>query len=127
MEEPVQKPFTPKITIKMSVFLVFAVFVGFLFGKFSYADKGTSVSIIFPDGREVIAEKNIATEKITSSGETFDFSPAKDTTPGYFASSKGKKYYPVGCSAGASIKNKIYFKTSGEAEVKGYSLSKSCK
>lgn len=50
------------------------------------------------------------------------------TTGNYFASKRGKKYYPVGCSAGNTIKqeNKIYFSTSTEAEKAGYTLSGSC-
>jgi uncharacterized protein (UPF0333 family) len=46
----------------------------------------------------------------------------------YFASSRGKKYYPNGCSAGKSIKqeNRIYFQTSNDAEKAGYTLSSSC-
>ncbi|MEX2028911.1 MAG: hypothetical protein WD963_00300, partial [Candidatus Paceibacterota bacterium] len=47
----------------------------------------------------------------------------------FFASSRGKKYYPVGCSAGKSLKleNRVYFATKEEAESKGYELSSSCK
>ncbi|MCX6757994.1 MAG: hypothetical protein NTZ44_03895 [Candidatus Nomurabacteria bacterium] len=46
----------------------------------------------------------------------------------FFASSRGKKYYPVGCSAGNTIKesNKIYFTTGEEAQNSGYELSSSC-
>jgi hypothetical protein len=46
----------------------------------------------------------------------------------YFASSKGKKYYSLNCSAGKSIKqeNRVYFDTSEAAEQAGYSLSTSC-
>ena len=46
----------------------------------------------------------------------------------YFASNRGKKYYPNGCSAGKSIKkeNRIYFKTTNEAEKAGYTLASSC-
>lgn len=46
----------------------------------------------------------------------------------YFASSKGKKYYSIGCSAGKTIKqeNRIYFNSSEEAEKAGYTLSISC-
>ena len=46
----------------------------------------------------------------------------------YFSSKKGKKYYPIGCSAGKSIKkeNRIYFNTASEAENAGFSLSSSC-
>ena len=46
----------------------------------------------------------------------------------YFASKKGKKYYPNNCSSGKNIKqeNKIYFQTTIEAEKAGYTLSSSC-
>ena len=46
----------------------------------------------------------------------------------FFASSRGKKYYPVGCSAGNSLKesNRIYFATGEEAVKAGYELSGSC-
>ena len=46
----------------------------------------------------------------------------------YFASSKGTKYYSLGCSAGKTIKeeNRIYFATSTEAQGAGYELSSSC-
>lgn len=47
----------------------------------------------------------------------------------FFASSRGKKYYSPGCSAGKTIKqeNRIYFATEEEAEKAGYELSSSCK
>mgnify|MGYP001583426826 FL=1 len=46
----------------------------------------------------------------------------------YFASSRGTKYYSLGCSAGKTIKeeNRIYFATSTEAQGAGYELSSSC-
>ncbi len=46
----------------------------------------------------------------------------------YFASKRGSKYYPFGCSAGKSIKeeNRIYFSNEEEAIKAGYSKSSSC-
>ena len=46
----------------------------------------------------------------------------------FFASSRGKKYYPVDCSAGQSIKesNRLWFSTREEAESAGFELSSSC-
>lgn len=46
----------------------------------------------------------------------------------YFASKRGKKYYPFGCSAGKSIKeeNRIYFADESSAKAKGYTLSSNC-
>ena len=53
----------------------------------------------------------------------------KVSSGNYFASNRGQKYYPVGCSAGKTIKqeNRIYFSTSTQAEKAGYTLSSSCK
>ena len=47
----------------------------------------------------------------------------------FFASSKGSKYYSLGCSAGKSLKqeNRVYFDTREAAEKAGYELSSSCK
>ncbi len=46
----------------------------------------------------------------------------------FFASTKGTKYYSIGCSAGKNIKqeNRIYFATGEEAQKAGYELSSSC-
>jgi hypothetical protein len=54
---------------------------------------------------------------------------AKLISGNFFASSKGSKYYSISCGAGKTIKqeNRIYFKTSIEAENAGYELSSSCK
>jgi hypothetical protein len=47
----------------------------------------------------------------------------------FFASSRGTKYYSLGCSGGKTIKqdNRIYFATGTEAETAGYELSSTCK
>jgi hypothetical protein len=54
--------------------------------------------------------------------------PASTPAKNFFASSRGKKYYPVTCSAGKTIKleNRVYFTTALEAEKAGYTLSASC-
>ena len=46
----------------------------------------------------------------------------------YVASSRGKYYYPVDCSLANTLKeeNKIYFKTSQEAESRGYIYNTRC-
>ncbi|MFA6520273.1 MAG: Ada metal-binding domain-containing protein [Candidatus Paceibacterota bacterium] len=46
----------------------------------------------------------------------------------FFASSRGSKYYSLGCSAGKTIKqeNRVYFATAEQAEQAGYTLSTSC-
>ncbi len=46
----------------------------------------------------------------------------------FFASRRGKKYYPLGCSAGKTIKesNRVYFDTRDQAVKAGYTPSTSC-
>ncbi len=46
----------------------------------------------------------------------------------FFASSRGTKYYSIGCSAGKNLKqeNRVYFETREEAEKAGYALSAMC-
>ncbi|HEU0085838.1 MAG TPA: hypothetical protein VFQ59_02665 [Candidatus Paceibacterota bacterium] len=58
-----------------------------------------------------------------------DIQPAIGTKGNFFGSKKGKKYYPVGCSAGKNLKieNRIYFQTAKEAEEAGYTKSSSCR
>lgn len=53
---------------------------------------------------------------------------AQNSGKNFFASNRGTKYYPLGCSAGNSIKqeNRVYFATGAEAEQSGYSLSRAC-
>ena len=55
--------------------------------------------------------------------------PSPAPSGGFFASSKGSKFYSLGCSGGKTIKqeNRIYFTTKEEAESAGYELSSSCK
>lgn len=47
----------------------------------------------------------------------------------FFASSRGSKYYSIGCSGGKTLKpeNKIYFATEAEAISAGYQKSSTCK
>ena len=55
---------------------------------------------------------------------------SEDLTPkAFFASSRGSKYYSIGCTGGKTIKqeNRIYFVTKEEAEGAGYELSASCR
>jgi hypothetical protein len=57
-----------------------------------------------------------------------EFQNSNSSGKTFFASSKGKKYYTISCSAGKTIKqeNRIYFTTGEEAQKAGYTLSSSC-
>lgn len=46
----------------------------------------------------------------------------------YFASKRGKKYYPIECLSGSKLKveNRVYFENTQEAELKGLLPSDGC-
>jgi hypothetical protein len=60
---------------------------------------------------------------------TVTTSSKKPSNEGYFASKRGKKYYPSDCSAGKTIKmeNRIYFATEADAVARGFEKSTSCR
>jgi hypothetical protein len=66
---------------------------------------------------------------ITNTDETAVADNSNSKEKNFFASSRGSKYYPVGCSTGKTIKqeNRIYFTTGEEAQTAGYTLSSACK
>ena len=72
---------------------------------------------------------------ITDSGNIVGITQGESSTitnssgKNFFASSKGKKYYTINCSAGKTIKqeNRVYFTTGEEAQTAGYTLSSECK
>lgn len=52
-----------------------------------------------------------------------------NTVKAYFASSRGRKYYHLGCTGGKTLKeqNIIWFSSEEEARGAGYELSTSCR
>jgi len=83
--------------------------------------RGQEANIIngYEEGLKGVVSGNTDSDyanKINSTGKNF------------FASSRGKKYYGVDCSAGKTIKesNKVYFGTREEAERAGFELSSAC-
>ena len=106
----------------MIVIIVILVGLGsFELGRLSKEDSSSGVKIEYPNQEEnqttgVPLSKNSPEINTNSTSKTF------------FASSKGSKYYSIGCSAGKTIKqeNRIYFDTKEEAEGAGYELSSSC-
>ncbi len=73
-----------------------------------------------------INNANIGSNRVLSTQKSTQSDSIKSGN--FFASKRGKKYYPADCFAGKTIKeeNKIYFSTSSEAESAGYTLSSSC-
>jgi len=115
------------------VLIVILVGLGsFELGRLSKTNQSSEIKIEYPGGKTV-QEAN-AVSSLDSSQTAGKNSPRTSTSKNsdgksFFASSRGSKYYSLGCSAGKSIKleNRVYFATSSEAESAGYELSSSCR
>ena len=93
----------------------------FELGRLSKGKDSSGIKIEYPN-KTLSAQANAISSVTPTKTQT-------STGKNFFASSRGTKYYPVGCSAGATLKqeNRIYFTTREEAEQAGYELSSSCR
>lgn len=111
----------------MLIIILVAVAIGSFGLGMTLRPNGTpEVKIVSNPGLVVASAEDYKTNKAPSPQSA---TALTGTSGGaYVASKRGKKYYPVGCSAAKSLSaaNKIYFATADEAEGKGYSLSTSC-
>lgn len=122
----------------LMVVIVILVGVGsFELGRLSKGNDGSGVKVQYPSADLVQAENFgdqsasalSAVESAQSIASAQKINSPTSSAKNFFASKRGKKYYPVGCSAGKSLKmeNRIYFATREEAEKAGYELSSSCR
>lgn len=109
----------------------------FLLGRLSKEGQNDQFKVIYPNGQAntisglneaqngLNLQKNANLSQNTVLDKSSDISIPKGN---FFASKRGKKYYPLGCSAGKTIKdsNKVWFNTGEEATSAGYELSSSC-
>ncbi len=114
--------------------VVIVIFVGassFSLGRLSKSQSMAGIKIQLPDGSEQIVASAVLAETGGAAVPKAYAAPEKATSAkgNYFASSRGQKYYSIGCSAGKTIKveNRVYFATSEAAEKAGYEKSASCK
>lgn len=110
----------------LTVLIVILVGLGaFELGRLSKQTNTNSLKIDYTGQEASLIVPTIAKSSIssTTSGGSLNSSSGE-----YFASKRGKKYYPINCSAGKTIKqeNRIYFSTTAQAETAGYTLSGSC-
>lgn len=104
--------------------IIIVILVGlgsFELGRLSKENSAASgLKIEYPNQTEEQTTSLVLPEK--------NFSTASPSDKNFFASSRGTKYYSIGCSAGKTIKqaNRIYFATREEAETAGYELSSAC-
>jgi len=94
----------------------------FELGRLSKGNESSGIQIEYPEG----LEQNPS--QAANSVSSLQFREKSSAGKNFFASSRGSKYYSIGCSAGKTIKqeNRIYFATKEEAERAGYELSSSC-
>ncbi|MBI2630942.1 hypothetical protein HYW73_01855 [Candidatus Nomurabacteria bacterium] len=104
-------------------------FGSFELGRLSKENSSSGIKIEYMGQEEALGEnlsgnviKAVKFAPEASSGSADNFGK------NFFASSRGSKYYSLGCSGGKTIKqeNRVYFATSDEAERAGYTLSASC-
>ncbi len=111
--------------------IIIVILVGlasFELGRLSRGKQSSGVKIEYPK-KDVYMEANIISGINSSEKNQTSKSNAISSSKNFFASNRGSKYYPVGCSGGQNInqENRIYFNTSTEAENAGYILSSSCR
>jgi len=109
------------------VLIVILVGIGsFELGRLSKSDRSGGIKIEYTDPSALESLGGVSETANALSSVAPDENKVKG---GYFASSRGTKYYPADCTAGQSIKesNKVWFETRDEAERADYELSSSCR
>lgn len=108
--------------------IIFISISSFGLGRLSKQSDNNSFKIVYSDQKANLLSSISENEALKDLDLSIPQNNRENSRGEYFASNRGKKYYPVDCSAGKSIKveNRIYFKTVSEAEKAGYELSSSC-
>lgn len=115
----------------LTVLIVIFVGIGsFFLGRLSKV-QNSGIKVEYPADYQTqanLSQINTNSGQNTTSGQQSTTTANAGQVGNYFASSRGHKYYSLGCSAGKTIKqeNRIYFVTSTDAEKAGYTLSSSC-
>ena len=118
----------------LTVLIVVLVGLGsFGLGRLSKGQNSPGIEIEYPGelNVETAGQGAAAVQAIKSNSGVLQKTGISQSaqTGNFFASNRGSKYYPVGCSAGDSLKmeNRVYFETREAAESAGYTLSSSCR
>ena len=118
--------------IMVMIIVILVGLCSFELGRLSKDTKNEGIQVEYPN-EEVKQEANaisaLSNSNILQNDKMSQTVNTNTSSKNFFASSRGSKYYSVGCSAGKSIKqeNRIYFETKEEAERAGYALSSSCR
>ena len=119
------------------IFIVISVgFGAFELGRLSKTGNSSGIKIEYNGQTETasvisaLKTSNLLAAPTTASKSAPSGTMSQPTgSKNFFASIRGTKYYPTGCTAGNTLKqeNRIYFETREEAEKAGYVLSSSCR
>ncbi len=111
--------------------VIIVILVGLISFELGRLSKGnTSSGIKIEHSNELQGQEAAAILSENSLSASSDTTATQNSVgKNFFASSRGTKYYPLGCSAGKTLKqeNRVYFATREDAEKAGYALSSSCK
>lgn len=119
-----------------SALIILVGFASFGAGRLSTKNKDAGLTIEYPEPLVSVVANGEVALPAQAGGEPFLSGTVKGASSKpssniktYFASSRGSKYYHLGCSGGKDLKpeNKIYFSSAADAEAAGYELSSSCK
>ncbi|MES2315367.1 MAG: hypothetical protein V4486_01375 [Patescibacteria group bacterium] len=127
------KQFLGSETGKDVLVILIVILVGlgsFELGRLSKGADSGGLKVEYPGGQD-----NIRQAQKEAPGTVLGLETSKATTSpnssgkAFFASSRGSKYYPLGCAGGKSIKqeNRVYFASAEAAQTAGYQLSSTCK
>lgn len=121
---------------RIIAFILIVILTGvssFLLGRMSNSlkNKDNTCVNIENSNNNIITQSEINKSIYNSSlgkASAIDSISASNQIGSYVASKRGKRFYPVSCSAASSIvlKNRVYFNTIEEAIQKGYTASPSC-
>ena len=116
----------------LSILVIILVAVGsFGLGRLSKDQVGPGIAVQEYNLANVISAVENTNTKSTKQNIIKPTETTKSISAGksFFASSRGSKYYSIGCSGGKTLKeeNKVWFSSKQEAENAGYELSSTCK
>ncbi len=113
----------------LTVIIIILVGLGsFELGRLSKDGQNAGIRIEYEDQGAAVVE-SLQGGFLSNTSGIYAAEAGESMTKKFFASSRGSKYYSLGCSGGKTIKeeNRIYFATGAEAEKAGYELSSSCR
>ena len=112
----------------VALLMVLVASSSFGLGRLSKMAQNSKPVVIEYEAQSLVANASQGAYKASEKGIGLPAQAENSPTGLFVASKKGKKYYPINCSAGSSLKedNKIFFQTEAEAEAAGYTQSSSC-